>query len=355
MNHLLKYIVCELLKMESISIFIGLESNLFPSLIELPFIKKSKYILLPPPAVRGKNVIEFNPISIMFRGDIMERRILTILILVFVALSSGCIFDGIDEGVNEGPTPKVDVSDNTPYVGDVVFFNGSRSDDRDGRIISYRWEIFQSSTGKTLAVINDTSFEWIFNETGEYYVYFDIEDDDGRTDRRTIRVRVSESMELTYNIDYGHVNLTIGKELVIKDFKFIYERENWNVRLRHNKTNKTLAHFWIKNGSIHGCKSFKIRFSNIINNSLEGEIFPYNETDYYGRGIYFPKYYNETLGFPNGTLKWINFNEINQTGEFEIIDDEGVRIIFLKKHYRYHLNFVSIWIRSAHGIECSGC
>jgi PKD repeat protein len=86
----------------------------------------------------------------------------------------------------DAPTPKISYSPTSPLVGEDVSFDAGSSNDEDGRITEFDWNIKSSEDiAKEGGVVTHT-----FNESGKHVVQLIVTDNDGKT------VRTSESIEV---------------------------------------------------------------------------------------------------------------------------------------------------------------
>lgn len=157
------------------------------------------------------------------------------------------------------------------------------------------------------------------------------------------------------DFEYGSFVLPYNETIEIGNCSFLYETQNWNIRIRNKNTNKTLCHFWrIENGSIHGLKGFQMNITSVSEYNVSVEFLHYNNTDFLGKGVFFPVEYNKTLNF-NGDeiITWKDYNRTNEAAEIEVNTREENYITWIPKHTKVNLDFIKIWIRHPHGIECS--
>jgi PKD repeat protein len=91
------------------------------------------------------------------------------------------------------PTAAFDYSPSDPWPGEMVAFDASASNDRDGRIVSYGWRIASRDPPLLVAFDGDDSaaFDYTFEAAGEYEVRLTVTDDDEmrNTTFRTVVVR----------------------------------------------------------------------------------------------------------------------------------------------------------------------
>lgn len=92
-------------------------------------------------------------------------------------------------GANDDPVASFNYSPSTPAAGDNVSFDGTPSDDPDGSITSYDWDI--NGDGTIDATGNSTVYA--YGSPGVYYATLTVTDDTGAVDRRTKRISVSDS------------------------------------------------------------------------------------------------------------------------------------------------------------------
>ena len=78
-----------------------------------------------------------------------------------------------------------------PTINDVVTFDGSGSNDPDGRIMSYEWD-FEGDGIYDLASDSPT-VEWLYDEAGDYQVSLRITDDDGAMAIGTREIEVEDA------------------------------------------------------------------------------------------------------------------------------------------------------------------
>lgn len=113
----------------------------------------------------------------------MKREIMVVgicAILLLVVFSSGCIdFGGEEKEKNKEPIADAG-PDQTVYLGDIVYLNGTGSDP-DGTIVLYEWDFDWDGT-----------YDWsnpasgyathTYNDTGTYVAILRVTDNDGATD-----------------------------------------------------------------------------------------------------------------------------------------------------------------------------
>ncbi len=91
------------------------------------------------------------------------------------------------------PTAAFDYSPSDPWPGEAVAFDGSGSEDSDGRIVSYEWRIASRDPPLLVAFGGDDSptFDYTFEAAGEYEVSLTVTDDGEMrtTTTRTVVVR----------------------------------------------------------------------------------------------------------------------------------------------------------------------
>lgn len=110
-----------------------------------------------------------------------------VLILAVITLSSGCIT--IQSGRTNKPPIAVlspDVNMTTVSEGDSVILNGTKSVDRDGRVVRYHWD-FGDGTEGTDAIVFHT-----YSAGGNYTVILVVTDNDGAKSQESITIHVNE-------------------------------------------------------------------------------------------------------------------------------------------------------------------
>lgn len=114
---------------------------------------------------------------------------------------------------NDAPTARIDVSDNSPDVGQTVTFDGSRSSDPEGGSLTYDWTIGgQPYTGQSVTRS--------FASTGTYNATLTVTDAQGKRDTTSLSVSVQRS-----DIDQGGLTASqaalglLGAGLVITGLK----------------------------------------------------------------------------------------------------------------------------------------
>ena len=133
--------------------------------------------------------------------------------------------DGTEPSEPVEPTPQVnnnptaDATFGEPYscvIGEKILFDGSRSYDRDGNIVSYEWDFGDGSNGSGV-IVNHT-----YTEIDHYTVQLTVEDDDGATDTYTTEaiVHVGNHSPANLKIDgpiFGHKNTSYTYTAVATD------------------------------------------------------------------------------------------------------------------------------------------
>ena len=92
---------------------------------------------------------------------------------------------------NQPPSAAITVSPSDPVVGDTVTFDASGSDDPDGSIANYAWDL--DGDGTTDASGPTTTTTFAYATAGDYDVTLTVEDEDGAIDTATQTVSVSET------------------------------------------------------------------------------------------------------------------------------------------------------------------
>ena len=137
-------------------------------------------------------------------------------------------------GGNEGPrnhAPTADATAGQPYVGFVgqeVIFNGSRSYDRDGTIVSYHWTFGDGGTGSEAIVAH------VYYQPGIYTVRLTVTDDDGATNTHTVTANITwenwppeapvvtgpESGEKNTSYEYIAISMDVENDLLQYTFNW---------------------------------------------------------------------------------------------------------------------------------------
>ena len=82
--------------------------------------------------------------------------------------------------------PKADAGPNqTAWVGEIVYFDGSKSEDPDGAIESYEWDFGDGTTDSGVTVEHE------YLEPGQYTVTLTVRDDKWAYDSDTCKVKIS--------------------------------------------------------------------------------------------------------------------------------------------------------------------
>lgn len=126
--------------------------------------------------------------------------------------------------LNHAPT--ADGTAGEPYkgfVGEEIVFNGSRSYDRDGTIVSWVWDFGDGKTSDSAVVTH------VYSEAGTFTVLLIVTDDDGATDtyKTTAQIRMPNRPPSQPQINgplYGNANISYSYGFVASDL------DNDNIR-----------------------------------------------------------------------------------------------------------------------------
>ena len=99
-----------------------------------------------------------------------------------------------EESNNKPPVAIID-SLNVGFVGDTIIFDGPDSFDTDGRVVSYKWNFGDGTSGKGAKVNH------VYDEIDYYDVSLLVVDDKGLSGRKSVRVQIKEK-EQTPNVDW---------------------------------------------------------------------------------------------------------------------------------------------------------
>lgn len=123
----------------------------------------------------------------------MNRKTLSSLMLLLLAVLWGCGPEIIDQLENNLPTARISAPTQS-NVSDVVSFDGSQSDDIDGSIASYAWDFGDLATG------DGETAQHIFNAGGTFTVTLTVTDNLGGVGVATVDIIVNEGGSVTANI-----------------------------------------------------------------------------------------------------------------------------------------------------------
>jgi len=155
------------------------------------------------------------------------------------------------------PEPPVAVADG-PYSGnekEYIKFNGSKSSDSDGHIVSYDWDFGDGQSGNGMIVSHSYPF------AGEYKVILTVTDDDGLTSSNNTVVTIIEVNNLPS--DPVITGPTVGIVGEIYRFSFVSEDDDYRIKyiidwgdLFTTESESTIpghvfkaSHQWLKPGS----------------------------------------------------------------------------------------------------------
>ncbi|UCH88526.1 MAG: hypothetical protein JSV49_09740 [Thermoplasmata archaeon] len=168
---------------------------------------------------------------------------------------------------------------------------------------------------------------------------------------------LKESESVIEEFEYGTYVLEYNEPFQVGDYVLFYSSRDWSITLVDIETNETMGHFWeINRDKIKGFRGYQFNITEITPYNVTLTFYPYNETDYLGQGVYFfpEKEYNKSFNFGgNEILIWRDYNNENDTGEFEVITDEGSTIIWVSGKRQCQLGFINIALRGGYGIECT--
>jgi murein DD-endopeptidase MepM/ murein hydrolase activator NlpD len=112
--------------------------------------------------------------------------------------------------VTENQPPVADAGlDQSVFSGDFVIFNGSKSNDHDGTIVSYRWDFGDGTTEEGRIVSH--RFRGAQNGPKTYTVTLTVEDDEGATATDTVSVTVTpleRSVEISESPIFARMTVT---------------------------------------------------------------------------------------------------------------------------------------------------
>lgn len=123
----------------------------------------------------------------------MKNKIIAIgisAILLLVIFNSGCLdFGGTEKSGVKEPTAYA-CPDQTVYVGETVYLNGTGSD-IDGTIILYEWDFDGDGTYDGSSITSGFATH-VYNTEGLYVAMLRVTDNDGLTDKDTVAIYVAE-------------------------------------------------------------------------------------------------------------------------------------------------------------------
>jgi hypothetical protein len=83
------------------------------------------------------------------------------------------------------------------------------------------------------------------------------------------------------------------------------------------------------------------------------ELSPYYDSDYLGLGVFFPDGWNRTVKFGvEETLVMHGYSDENESMEIIIVTEEGGETMWVPMGVEVDLDFVTIWVRGGHALEC---
>ena len=89
---------------------------------------------------------------------------------------------------NTPPTAVIEYFPTTPLVGQTVTFDGSKSSDTDGKVVSYSWTLTDGGSTKTFTV---PTFPYSYSNYGDSVVTLTVTDDLGATGKMSVTVHVN--------------------------------------------------------------------------------------------------------------------------------------------------------------------
>lgn len=104
--------------------------------------------------------------------------------------NADCTIQGGQTGTNDPPRARLETSPNKPAPGETVTFSANKSDDKDGTIVSFQWEIVVED-GSTITPTGE-QVTYTFNQTGCFNASMTVEDNDGATDTANTTVEVEQ-------------------------------------------------------------------------------------------------------------------------------------------------------------------
>lgn len=102
---------------------------------------------------------------------------------------------------NKGPNPFIQLSETTVRRGDLITFNGIKSEDSDGFIVTYEWDFGDGMTSEGMIA------EHAYDEAGQYIVTLKVTDDKGEYRIQQLQLEVAR--------DFLFLALIIGLILLL--------------------------------------------------------------------------------------------------------------------------------------------
>lgn len=141
------------------------------------FVQKGEAGLCHVDANRSVSPTEFSQVLLVVNatGDVAKSN-------------ADCSIQGGQTGTNDPPRARLETSPNKPDPGETVTFSANKSDDKDGTIVAFRWEI-EVENGSTITPTGEVVTH-TYNETGCFNASVTVEDNDGATDTANTTVEV---------------------------------------------------------------------------------------------------------------------------------------------------------------------
>ena len=108
-------------------------------------------------------------------------------------------------GIDQGPTAVIEISPGSPKFGETVYFDGSGSTDKDGTIVSYRWDFGDGSTGTGETTTHQ------YSRAGTYTVTLEVTDDSGNTGSAYENIEVTSGSPPTAVFFHSPTNPVVGE------------------------------------------------------------------------------------------------------------------------------------------------
>jgi hypothetical protein len=167
-------------------------------------------------------------------------------------------------------------------------------------------------------------------------------------------MEINESWDIDIgDFIYGTYNLSanIIKEIGNLSIEFIKYPlpsggNNTHIKISNFVNNETLASFSsIKIGKEFGIRGLKMIIIDEIKENITVEFLPYDETDYLGKGVFYPKNYNRTFSLEEkGYFFWKDFTFKNDSALIEVHSQSELYSIWISDSTLFEIGIAEIEI-----------